>query len=261
MPGITITDLRFAYPASRFGLRVDGLEVRGGEGFALLGPSGAGKTTLLRLMTGILSPASGEVRLGDVPITKLSENARREFRLSQVGLIFQDFALLDYLTVEENVRLPMRFAGRKRSGQGFGQEVKARQGRGQEVKATAAAQRGPTDANDGRLTSSATSDDDYAVELAERLDIARHWKRLTSRLSQGERQRVAIARALAHRPRFVFADEPTASLDAARRQVVMDLLLDYTRQNGACLVMVTHDQDLMPLFSQSVRVEDFAISS
>ncbi len=221
MPGITLTNLRFAYPGSPFRLQVPALEVAAGGRFALLGPSGAGKTTLLRLMTGLLPPDAGQIRLGDTDLHALSEPARRAFRLSQVGLVFQDFALLDYLTVEENIMLPQKF----RAGQ------------------------------DGGPTSSVMG---YGRELAERLDIARHWQRLSGQLSQGERQRVAIARALAHQPRFLFADEPTASLDAARRGVVMDLLLDYTRDHQACLVMVTHDTELMPLFPHHARVEDFA---
>lgn len=212
MPGITVSDLHFAYPGSPFRLRVDGLSVAAGGSFALLGPSGAGKTTLLRLMSGLLVPERGEVRLGDTTLTGMSEAGRRAFRLSEVGLVFQDFALLDYLTVEENILLPQRFQ-----------------------------------------KSSVTS----AEDLAERLEIRPHWKKLASQLSQGERQRVAIARALAHGPRFLFADEPTASLDATRRETVMDLLLDYTRSSGACLVMVTHDMDLIPRFPNHARVEDF----
>ncbi len=225
MSGITVSDLEFAYPGSPFRLRVDALSVDSGDSFALLGPSGAGKTTLLRLMSGLLAAEKGEVRLGDTTLTGMSEAKRRAFRLSEVGLVFQDFALLDYLTVEENILLPQRFhrSGRRES--------------------SAAPET-------GRLTSSAT-------DLAERLEITPHWKKLAGRLSQGERQRVAIARALAHRPRFLFADEPTASLDATRREVVMDLLLDYTRSTGACLVMVTHDTDLIPRFPNHARVEDF----
>jgi|JI6StandDraft_1071083.scaffolds.fasta_scaffold01985_8 putative ABC transport system ATP-binding protein len=225
MSGITVSDLHFTYPGSPFRLRVGDLSVDAGGSFALLGPSGAGKTTLLRLMSGLLAPEKGEVCLGDTTLTGMSEARRRAFRLSEVGLVFQDFALLDYLTVEENILLPQRF---HRSGRRESSELPEH----------------------GRLTSSAT-------DLAERLEISPHWRKLAGQLSQGERQRVAIARALAHGPRFLFADEPTASLDATRREIVMDLLLDYTRSTGACLVLVTHDTELIPRFPSHARVEDF----
>jgi putative ABC transport system ATP-binding protein len=214
---ISITDLSFAYPGSSFRLQVDSLTVAVGQSLALLGPSGVGKTTLLRLMTGLLQPNSGEVKLGAVSLSRLNETNRRAFRLSEVGLVFQDFALLDYLTVEENILLPQRF--------------------GKEPLTPAASQ---------------------AIRgLAERLEIDKHWRKLAGQLSQGERQRVAIARALAHRPRYLFADEPTASLDAVRREVVMDLLQDYIQENEACLIMVTHDTELISRFPVHSKVEDF----
>lgn len=214
---ISITDLSFAYPGSSFRLQVESLTVAAGQSLALLGPSGTGKTTLLRLMTGLLQPNSGEVRLGTVSLTCLHETERRAFRLSEVGLVFQDFALLDYLTVEENILLPQRFA--------------------KEVLTPGARQ--------------------AARGLAERLEIDQHWRTLAGQLSQGERQRVAIARALAHRPRYLFADEPTASLDSVRRELVMDLLKDYIRDNESCLIMVTHDKELMSRFPVHSKVEDF----
>lgn len=217
MNGIFITNLRFAYPGSPFRLRVESLTVKAGQSLALLGPSGVGKTTLLRLMTGLLRPDLGDVKLGGVSLGGLSESERRAFRLNEVGLVFQDFALLDYLTVEENILLPQRFRKQR-----------------------------PT-----------ASSIQQARGLAERLEIDSHWQKLAGQLSQGERQRVAIARALAHRPRYLFTDEPTASLDAVRRGVVMDLLRDYTRENEACLIMVTHDTELIPQFPFHARVEDF----
>jgi putative ABC transport system ATP-binding protein len=214
---ISITDLSFAYPGSSFRLQVESLTVAVGQSLALLGPSGVGKTTLLRLMTGLLQPNSGEVKLGAVSLSRLNETDRRAFRLSEVGLVFQDFALLDYLTVEENILLPQRF--------------------GKEPLPPAASQ---------------------AIRgLAERLEIDKHWRKLAGQLSQGERQRVAIARALIHRPRYLFADEPTASLDAVRREVVMDLLQDYIQENEACLIMVTHDTELISRFPVHAKVEDF----
>ncbi len=214
---ISITDLSFAYPSSSFQLRVESLMVQPSQSLALLGPSGVGKTTLLRLMTGLLQPNSGEVKLGAVALSRLNEAERRAFRLTEVGLVFQDFALLDYLTVEENILLPQQF-GKERP----------------KIATIQAAQ-----------------------ALAERLEINMHWRKLAGQLSQGERQRVAIARALAHRPRFLFADEPTASLDTVRREVVMDLLRDYTQENEACLIMVTHDTELISRFPVHAKVEDF----
>jgi putative ABC transport system ATP-binding protein len=214
MTGISVSDLHFTYPGSSFRLQVDSLSVKAGDVIGLLGPSGVGKTTLLRLMAGLTLPLRGGVSLGGTELAAMSEPARRAFRLSQVGLVFQDFPLLDYLTVEENILLPQSFAKKK------------------VVK-------------------------NEAALLGERLEISRHWKKLTGQLSQGEKQRVAIARALAHKPLYLFADEPTASLDAGRREIVMDLLFDYTRQNDACLVMVTHDQELTARFSNQAHVEDY----
>jgi putative ABC transport system ATP-binding protein len=214
MSGIAVSNLQFTYPESPFRLRVNDLRVSEGGALVLLGPSGAGKTTLLRLMSGLLLPGQGRVCLGGDDLATMPEAARRAFRLEKVGLIFQDFALLDYLTVAENILLPQTFR-HSREGHASGRE------------------------------------------LAERLEVHQHWDKLAGRLSQGERQRVAVARALVHRPRFLFADEPTASLDVGRRETVMNLLLEYTSASGASLVMITHDVELAPRFSSQVRVDEF----
>jgi putative ABC transport system ATP-binding protein len=214
--GLHVTDLRFAYPGDAFRLHVPKLEIEAGQTLALAGPSGAGKSTLVRLLTGLLAPASGQVRLGDSRVDALSVEQRRAFRLRHVGLVFQDFALLDYLTVIENILLPHEFKG-----------------------GTDAAVRG------------------RARGLAEHLQISQYLEKRVSRLSQGERQRVAVARALVHEPRFIFADEPTASLDPSRGRIVVDLMIEDARRRGACLVMVTHDPNLLPMFDQTVRMEDF----
>lgn len=222
--GLHVTDLRFAYPGESggggFRLRVPQLKLEGGKALALAGPSGAGKSTLVRLLTGLLEPSAGAIWLGDTALHTLGHEERRAFRLAQVGLVFQDFALLDYLTVMENILLPHGFRG-----------------------AAGDAARGK------------------ARELAERLQISQYLDKRVSQLSQGERQRVAVARALVHEPQFIFADEPTASLDPARGRIVVDLLIEDVRQRGACLVMVTHDPNLLPLFDQTVRMEDFATAA
>lgn len=215
--GLHVSDLRFAYSAEGFRVHVPQLELASGKALALAGPSGAGKSTLLRLLTGLLTPTAGKVSLGAAQMETMSHEARRAFRLQHIGLVFQDFALLDYLTVTENILLPHQFRGTANA------EVRAKM-----------------------------------LDLTERLHIDRYLDKRVSHLSQGERQRVAVARALVHEPQFVFADEPTASLDPARGRIVVDMLLEDTRRRGACLVMVTHDPNLLPIFDQTVRMEDLA---
>ncbi|MCB1279719.1 ATP-binding cassette domain-containing protein [Prosthecobacter sp.] len=218
--GLNVSDLRFAYSGDGFRVHVPRLELAAGKALALAGPSGAGKSTLLRLLTGLLTPTSGQVCLGSAQIDAMSREERRAFRLKEIGLVFQDFALLDYLTVTENILLPHQF------------------------------REGSADAS-VRLR---------MQDLTQRLHIDRYLDKKVSQLSQGERQRVAVARALVHEPRFVFADEPTASLDPARGRIVVDMLLEDARRRGACLVMVTHDPNMLPMFDQTLRMEDLASS-
>ena len=211
--GVLITDLHFQYPGSSFGLSLRQLELGAGETLAILGPSGCGKSTLLRLIAGLLPPNAGRVSIGGSDIHLLNREGLRNFRLKQIGLVFQDFALLDYLTVSENILLPAKLGGF------FSDEVTSR-----------------------------------VQSLMDQLGILDHEKKITRMLSQGERQRVAIARALAHEPTLVLADEPTASLDAARRDGVAAMLVSYAKERGAPLIMVTHDAALKDRFD---RVVDF----
>ena len=209
----TARDLHFSYASGEFALRIAEFQVKAGETLGIMGPSGAGKTTFLKLLTGILIPQEGAVKLDDSDLSTMSEPARRRLRLEKLGLVFQDFALLDYLSVEDNLLLPMRLGGL------LTEEIKTR-----------------------------------AHDLITRLDMVRHWKRLTSELSQGERQRVAVARALLHQPLAVFADEPTSSLDGARKDTVMELLTEDARTRKAALIVVTHDVEMRRWFD---RVMDF----
>ncbi len=209
--------LRFRYEAGGFGLSLPRLELRAGDTLLLAGPSGSGKTTLLRLLAGLLPPQSGTLRYDGVASQQGRAADRDTWRLRHAGLVFQDFALLDYLTAEENALLPTRFLGLR-----------------------------------GAEWSSACA---HASELAKSLDLAPHWQRRVSALSQGERQRAAIVRALVHAPGFLFADEPTAALDPRRRDLALELLENHARTTGAVLVLVTHDPELIERFPHRLNLE------
>ena len=216
-PVLHLTDLQFDYPAPAgavdgFRLAVPSLAVRGGESVAVIGPSGCGKTTLLRLAAGIITPRAGRVMIDETDLSTLGESARRSLRLARIGVVFQDFRLLDHLDVEENILLPFRLGGL-------------------------------------RLDPAAR---DRAAGLLDRLGIAHLRRRSITRLSHGERQRTAICRALVTEPSMVLADEPTGNLDPANKRVILEALLDAARARNAAVLAVTHDHDLLDAFDRVV---------
>jgi putative ABC transport system ATP-binding protein len=214
---ISISGLRFRYPGGEFELNVTSLKVETGETVAVIGPSGSGKTTLLHLMAGIRLPQEGTVLTDDVEFNDLDEGARRDFRIRRIGMVFQEFELLEYLTVLDNILLPYRINGSLT----LDREVR-----------------------------------DRAVKIAQQVGIADKLNRLSTRLSHGEKQRVAVCRALIAEPVLLLADEPTGNLDPSNTTKVLDILLDAAASTGATLVTVTHDHDLLPRFNRSINVMD-----
>lgn len=215
---IEIRDLQFAYAQGGFGLHVKKLTIAQGRRVVWVGPSGSGKTTLLNLVAGIVSPDSGSVDACGKEITTLREAARRDFRIANVGLVFQDFALLDYLSVKDNILLPYRI---NRSLQ---------------------------------LTRSVRS---RVQQLAADVGLDGKLSRRPTNLSQGERQRVAVCRALIANPKMLLADEPTANLDPGNAARVLDILDRYAAQQAATLVVVTHDQGVLSRFDDTIDVSEF----
>ena len=221
-PIISIRQLDFAYRESGFRLRIEELTVPAGESLALVGPSGSGKTTLLHLIAGIRLPDSGEVLVDGVHVPALSDAARRAFRAAQLGMIFQEFELLEHLSVLDNILLPYRIAP------GLTLDAQVRQ---------------------------------RARELAETLEVGDKLRRYVGRLSQGERQRVAVCRALLTQPKLLLADEPTGNLDPVNKQIVLDLLFDELRRSGTTLVTVTHDHGLLARFDRTIDFAQFQRSA
>lgn len=214
---IDVRDLLFSYQGSEFALQLPGLAIAPGQHTALIGPSGCGKTTLLNLLAGVLQPEAGTILVAGEQVSTLDEGARRGFRIRSLGMVFQNFELLDYLNVLDNILLPLRIA----SGLSVTPELRQR-----------------------------------ARDLAVGLGIGDKLSRHPGNLSQGERQRVAVSRALLLQPQLVLADEPTGNLDPSNKMLVLDLLLDYVREQGATLLTVTHDQDLLGRFEQVLDFQE-----
>jgi len=219
---IDATALRFRWPGSREDcLAIDRLHIDAGRSVFLHGPSGSGKSTLLGLLAGVLLPREGRIGLLGRDWASLSGARRDAFRADHVGYIFQQFNLLPYLSVLDNVLLPCRFSALRRQ------------------RAEAAA--GMARAN--------------AEALLERVGLgAALWARSASQLSVGQQQRVAAARALIGQPELVIADEPTSALDAALRDSFMALLLQQCRDAGSTLVFVSHDERLAAQFDETLAL-------
>jgi putative ABC transport system ATP-binding protein len=215
---IEIRSLEFAYPGSDFSLCIPDFHVGVQEKVAVIGPSGSGKTTLLNLVAGILVPEQGTVSCGGSEVSALGDAARRDFRITRIGFVFQDFELLDYLNVLDNVLHPYRI-----------------------TKAL-------------KLTKEVR---DRAGELLQQMGLGDKLARGVERLSQGEKQRVAICRALLPAPQLVLADEATGNLDPRSKGHILDLLFEVVQAHESTLLAVTHDHELLPRFDRTVDFNDF----
>jgi len=219
---IEIENLRFAWPrAGQDCVAIDRLSIAAGSTLFLYGPSGGGKSTLLGLLAGVLVPREGRVGLLGTDWSGLSGARRDALRADHVGYIFQQFNLLPYLSVLDNVLLPCRFSRLRRE--------------------RAVQRSGSMQADAGSLLSH--------VGLAAQL-----WKRRAAELSVGQQQRVAAARALVGSPELVIADEPTSALDAPLRDGFMDVLLGECRSAGSTLVFVSHDERLAARFDAQLSL-------
>ena len=212
---VDVAGLRFRWPgAAADTVDLPALQVVAGEAVFLHGPSGCGKSTLLGLLAGVLLPQAGRVAVLGQDWQALGAARRDAWRADHVGYIFQQFNLLPYLSVLDNVRLPTRFSAQRRER---------------------AAALGAAGAAEALL---------QRVELPSAL-----WAKPASALSVGQQQRVAAARALIGAPALVIADEPTSALDAHLRNTFMALLREATAASGAALVFVSHDERLAAGFA------------
>ena len=221
---IALNDLQFRWSRdTALVLDISELSIMAGERVFLRGPSGSGKTTLLNVLGGVMRPQRGTVIVSDTNLADLSRANCDVFRADHIGFIFQQFNLVPYLGLVQNVILPCRFSKRRRTRlvNLAGQEAEAR-----------------------RLLSHMQLDMDSLTD------------RPVSTLSVGQQQRVAAARALIGAPEIIIADEPTSSLDADARGAFLELLMDEVERNGSTLVFVSHDAGLAQSFDRTIELSE-----
>lgn len=217
---VRIDNLEFRWsPGGPPVLDIPELEIAGGAQVLVTGPSGSGKTSLLNILSGITVPDKGSVRILGADMGAMRAPARDAFRAENIGVIFQMFNLIPYLSVTENVLMACTFSARRRQRIGSA--------------ADAAAQA-------------------HTLLSALGLTPEAFGSRRVDELSIGQQQRVAAARALIGRPGLVIADEPTSALDAANRQSFIDLVSGACRDCGATLIVVSHDEALFPFFDRRI---------
>jgi putative ABC transport system ATP-binding protein len=204
-------------------LEIASFSVDAGERVFLHGASGSGKSTLLSLIGGVLSPERGRIEVRGVELGTLSQAARDRHRADHLGVIFQMFNLIPYLSARDNILLPCRFSARRRA----------------------------------RISEAGASARAEADRLAARLDLApEDLARPAAELSVGQQQRVAAARALIGRPELLIADEPTSALDAGRQRGFLDLLLGESAAAGTAVLFVSHDTRLAGAFDRTVALAE-----
>lgn len=219
-PAAALMDVAFAWPGrGGSSLVCPTFKMAQGESVLLLGASGSGKSTLLSLVCGIVAADRGRVTVDGTDLGTLRAGARDRFRAERIGVIFQQFNLLPYARVEDNILLPLRFAPERRSRAGDAASQAA------------------------RLCAALGLPGDILGTQARRLSV-------------GQQQRVAVARALIGAPPLIVADEPTSALDAATQDTFLKLLFDQAGEAGSSLLMVSHDERLGARFDRVIRLED-----
>ncbi|WP_299356548.1 ATP-binding cassette domain-containing protein [uncultured Shimia sp.] len=215
---VEVQNLQFSYGAGDFRISIPELTVPTGQSLGIVGPSGCGKTTFLNIVSTVTRLRQGRLTLGDVNPAEMTDAKCREFRAKNIGYVYQDFGLIDYLSGRENLLYPFFVTGRR---------------------------------GDAALNS-------RIDQLTAEFGITHVLGRKPQNISQGERQRLAICRAILGMPSLILADEPTGNLDPANKSSILDHLCRQCQTTGATLIVVTHDRNLTDRFDQVIDFSDFA---
>ncbi|WP_334019703.1 ABC transporter ATP-binding protein [Alteromonas sp. S015] len=221
-PAIEVSNLQFSYTKeSPPVIDIKAWQVSQGEHVFLSGPSGSGKSTLLNLLCGTLTPTQGDIALLAQPFSALSNRQRDKFRARNIGVVFQQFNLIPYLSVAQNINAAVYFANTN-------------------VGKTAA---------DAKLR-----------DLLDKLQLPSHVLHAKAdALSIGQQQRVAIARALINDPQLLIVDEPTSALDTDARDSFMSLLKDVAGEST--MIFVSHDKAMESYFDRHCSIKELSLST
>ena len=223
MKAVEISSLEFKWKeADSWSLKVKDLDINTGEKVFLYGQSGSGKTTLLDLLTGIHSQTKGSIKVLGKELNVLSAKQRDQFRADHLGFIFQQFNLLPYLNLLDNVLISCHFS---------------------KLRYQKAIENGSLKERAHKLLSSLGIDSELHNKLA-------------SQISVGQQQRVAIARSLIGRPEIIIADEPTSSLDSDARDAFIELLLKEVGHANSTIIFVSHDTELARFFDKRISISE-----
>jgi putative ABC transport system ATP-binding protein len=217
---IEVQDMVFTYKNTQNPcMNIASFKVLTGDSVFIHGASGSGKSTLLGLLGGILTPQNGSIRLLNNDFSQKLPTQKDRIRADHIGFIFQQFNLIPYLSVIENVLLPCQFSTRRLN----------------------------------QATSKGNSLQQEAERLLRRLNLQPNlWQKPVTQLSVGQQQRVAAARAFIGQPEIIIADEPTSALDADTQLAFLDLLLSESAESNATLLFVSHDRRLASQFNQEI---------
>ncbi|MCF3944700.1 ABC transporter ATP-binding protein [Oceanobacillus alkalisoli] len=193
------------------------LSLQEGEVTALVGASGSGKSTLLTIAAGLQEASDGQIIVGGEYLTGMNQEQIRKIRASQFGFVFQFAHLVPFLTAEEQLLLMLEVSESKLTKQQQKKEV------------------------------------DRMVDL---VGMSHRKNAYPASMSGGEKQRIAIARAMIHKPKILFADEPTASLDSKRSKDIMGLIRELTKSEQITTLMVTHDEEMLEFVDHVVKMSD-----
>ena len=197
------------------------MQIEDGEMVALIGKSGAGKSTLLHILACIDSFDSGDYILNDQSIKDVSEKKRSEIRNKEIGMIMQDFALIEEFSALDNVGVPLYFCEDKKKRKNYKK---------------------------------------YAMAALKEIGIEELASKKINQLSGGQKQRVAIARAIVNDPSLILADEPTGALDSLTSDEVMKVL-EGLNQSGKTILIVTHDNEIAQRCQRIIKIEDGRIGN